>query len=63
MKNDKQKPKKVFLRPELTDDMTPEEEAEAINMMSEAMVDDIFGADFGKGAKEKLRKKAKAGKL
>lgn len=39
-------------------DMTPEEDARAINEMSEAIVDAIFGKDFGRKAKEKLRKRS-----
>jgi hypothetical protein len=62
MKDDKVKPKKTFIRPELKDGMSAEEEARAINRMSEAMVDAIFGKDFGAGAKEKMRKKAREGK-
>lgn len=63
MKNDKAKPKKVYARPIFTENMTPEQEAKAINEMSEAMLDAILGKKSGKGAKEKLRKKAKEGKL
>lgn len=37
--------------------MTLEEEAKAINEMSETIVDAIFGKDFGSKAKERLRKR------
>ena len=56
MKNDKKaKPKKVFLRPDLKEGMTPEEEAEAINRMSEAMLDAILGKKSGKGPNKGAR--------
>ncbi len=42
--------------PRFTPDMTSEEEARAINEMSEAIVDAVFGVDFGKETKEKMRK-------
>ena len=53
-KDNKDKLKKKFThaRPEFRKDMTLEEEAEIINQMSEAMVDAIFGKDFGREAKK-----------
>jgi len=52
------KSKRVYVKSDRLDqDLTPEEQAKAINEMSEAIVDGIFGKDFGKAAKEKLRKK------
>ena len=58
MKNNKakkEKPKKAYARPVLKEGMTPEEEAEAINRMSEAMLDAILGKKSNKGPKKKAR--------
>jgi len=60
MENDKKlnSKKLTYIRSgRLKADMTPEEEARAINEMSEAIVDAVFGKDFGKNAKEKMRKR------
>jgi hypothetical protein len=60
MENDKKlnSKKLTYVRSDrLKADMTPVEEAKAINEMSEAIVDAIFGKDFGSKAKERLRKR------
>ncbi len=54
--------KLTYARPELRKDMTAEEEEASINEMSEAIVDAIFGKEFGKGAKKKGKDKAREGK-
>ncbi len=48
--------KKTYARPDLKEGMTPEEEAQAIEKMSKAMVDNIFGKEFPRTADKKKDK-------
>ncbi len=53
MTDDKAKPKKTFARPAgLTPDSTPEEDQAAIEAMSKAFVEKMFGVDLSKKGKE-----------